>query len=132
MKPKLVLYNSEVGILWFADKAEGFQLPESMQYMYKGKLITEGVNVTFSNGKTMAYRLKYPLTVKNFDECVRFKHLTEEFDLINKNFEIIRTKKTNSLIELPIEAKGLSQKFTNVEFILDTKTKTTIFTALIS
>ncbi len=100
--------------------------------MYKGKLITEGVNVTFSNGTELAYRLKYPLTVKNFDECTRFKHLTEEFDLINKNFEIIRTKKTNSLIELPIEAKGLSQKFTNVEFILDTKTKTTIFTALIS
>jgi hypothetical protein len=131
MKPKFVIYNNEQGTLWFAIKAEEFQLPEDMQYLYKGKLIDKGVNITFCNGEVMAYRLQYPLTIKNFEECPRFKHLIEEFELVNKDFEIIRTKETQALLQLD-KFKGMTQNFTNVEFIYDTRTKATIFISLIS
>jgi hypothetical protein len=131
MKPKIVLYNNEQGTLWFADKAEGLQLPEELQYLYKGRMVTEGVNITFCNGEPMAYTLKYPLTVKKFEECPRFKHLIEEFELVNEDFEVIKTKETGALLQLD-KFKGYSNKFTNVEFIYDTKTQATIFIALIS
>lgn len=131
MKPKLVIYNSERGTLWFADKSEPYDLKEEQHWLYNGKMITKGWKITFSNGKVMDFALRYPLTIKNFEECPRFKHLIEEFELVNNNFEIIKTNTTGALLQLD-QFKGMTKAFTNVEFIYDTRTKATIFVSLIS